>query len=152
VLAVPAAGGSTARQVLPCAADFATNALGLYYVQCGGNIVHLVHFIEAATGRDRVIGRTQYLNTELTSTLAVSPDGKTILVPRETHAADLMMIGASRGLLLSPQARLPRRPEGGPLPLSHELLPGPELQSRALARWPVGFALAVSAVSGFVPV
>jgi Tol biopolymer transport system component/predicted Ser/Thr protein kinase len=92
VLAGPAAGGSTARQVLPCAADFATNALGLYYVQCGGNIVHLVHFIEAATGRDRVIGRTQYLNTELTSTLAVSPDGKTILVPRETHAADLMMI------------------------------------------------------------
>jgi eukaryotic-like serine/threonine-protein kinase len=92
LLAVPAAGGSISRQVLPCAADFATNAHGVYYVECGGNTVHQIHFIEAATARDRVIGRTEFLNTELTSTLVVSPDGKTVLVPRQTHTADLMLI------------------------------------------------------------
>jgi hypothetical protein len=45
-----------------------------------------------------------------------------------------------------------RHPVGRPLPLPDESLPETELQSRALARWPVSFALAVSAVSGFVPV
>jgi hypothetical protein len=42
--------------------------------------------------------------------------------------------------------------KGPYLPLADEPLPETQLQSRALARWPGGFALAVSAVSGFVPV
>ena len=35
LLAVPAAGGAKPRQVLPCAADIATNVHGLYYIECG---------------------------------------------------------------------------------------------------------------------
>jgi eukaryotic-like serine/threonine-protein kinase len=92
VLASPAVGHGAARQVLPCAADFTATPQGLYYVECGPGPDYSVHVIESATARDRVIGRTQFLDTVLTSTLAVSPDGRTVLVPRAVHTADLMLI------------------------------------------------------------
>ncbi len=92
VLAVPADGGGTPRQVLPCASDFSTNVHGIYYVECAAGAEHPVHFVDAATNLDRVIGRTSYMDTEVTSTLAVSPDGKTVLVPRLSNVADLMLI------------------------------------------------------------
>jgi serine/threonine protein kinase/Tol biopolymer transport system component len=92
VLAVPAGGGGTPRQVLPCASDFSTNVHGIYYVECAAGTEHAVHFVDAATKLDRVIGRTSFMDTELTSTLAVSPDGETVLVPRLSNLADLMLI------------------------------------------------------------
>jgi eukaryotic-like serine/threonine-protein kinase len=92
LLAVPKGGGSTPRQVLRCAADFATTVTGLYYVECGNTAEHNIRVVDAATKRDVVIGRTGFIDTELTSTLAVSPDGKTVLVPRQFHTADLMLI------------------------------------------------------------
>jgi len=51
-----------------------------------------VHFVDAITKRDQVIGKTRYLDTVLTFSLAPSPDERTVLVPRKTHTADLMLI------------------------------------------------------------
>jgi Tol biopolymer transport system component len=92
LLAVPLEGGRVPRQVLPCVADFAANIRGIYYVECGGGTIQFVHFMDAATKRDQVIGRIAFVDTELTATLAPSPDGRTVLVPRQFQTADLMLI------------------------------------------------------------
>jgi serine/threonine protein kinase/WD40 repeat protein len=92
LLAVPAGGGAAPRTALPCAADFATNVNGLYYIECGNAEVHNVRFVNAITRRDLVIGRTAFLDTELSSALAVSPDGKRVLVPRQSHDSDLVLV------------------------------------------------------------
>ena len=90
LLAIPAAGGAP-RQVLPCVRSFSTSAVGVYYIDCGPGPDRDVHLIDAATTRDSVIGRTRDLPYG-SSVLAVSPDGKSLLVPRGEWTRDLMLI------------------------------------------------------------
>ena len=86
VMAVPAEGGA-AREVLRCARALSTVPAGVCYLACGPGPVRDVHWIDATTGADRVIGRT-----ESNDAPAVSPDGKTVLVSRQSAFSDLMMI------------------------------------------------------------
>jgi serine/threonine protein kinase len=91
LLAVPAAGGSAPRQVLPCTKAYATTTTSLYYVECGSGDVHDVRMLDLKTGRARVLGRTRD-TFPMPLTVTVSPDGNTVLVPRVTRTADLMLI------------------------------------------------------------
>jgi Tol biopolymer transport system component len=90
LLAAPLAGGA-ARRLLPCVRSFTTSAVGLYYIECGRGPAFDVHLVDAATRRDSVIGRAQdtpYMQAEV----GVSPDGKSLLVPRGEWTRDLMLI------------------------------------------------------------
>ena len=70
---------------------YLTNAVGLYYTECGPGPDRNVHLIDAATTRDSVIGRTRDAPYQ-PSVFAVSPDGKSVLVPRGEWTRDLMLI------------------------------------------------------------
>jgi hypothetical protein len=70
---------------------FSTSAVGLYYTECGKGPDRNVHLIDAATKRDSVIGRTRD-HPYVGSAFAVSPDGKSLLVPRGEWTRDLMLI------------------------------------------------------------
>ena len=90
LLAAPITGGAP-RRLLPCARSFSTSAVGLYYTECGPGPDRNVHVIDAATKRDSVIGRTRD-HPYVGSGFAVSPDGKSLLVPRGEWTRDLMLI------------------------------------------------------------
>ncbi len=92
LLAAPVAGGAP-RQLLPCVRAYSifTNAVGLYYAECGPGPDRNVHLVDAATNRDSVIGRTRDAPYQ-PSVFAVSPDGKSVLVPRGEWTRDLMLI------------------------------------------------------------
>jgi len=107
LLAVSASGGAKPREVLNCTNGFATSTTALYYIDCVadprvnaiGSVVppHVyavrIHEGTAPASRrdDRVIGRTRTIGR--ISSLTVSPDGKTVLVPRTTTLTkDLVLI------------------------------------------------------------
>jgi hypothetical protein len=68
----------------------AVGAAGIYYAQCGSGPDSAIHLIDPVTGRDREIGRVS--DPFFLSGLAISPDGKTILVHRGSETADLVLI------------------------------------------------------------
>jgi len=91
LLELPLAGGP-ARQLVKCvkAQGFTLAASGIYYAQCDTGPEGFVHLLDRATGRDRVVASvTEPFNA---SSLAVSPDGTTMLVQRYAENADLMLL------------------------------------------------------------
>jgi hypothetical protein len=90
LLAITAGGGAVSRVVVPCTRGYATTAEALYYIGCGPGPEYDVHFVEARTQRDRVLGRTRL--TGWGSPLTVSPDGTTVLVLRDNSTTDLVLI------------------------------------------------------------
>ena len=91
LLALPLAGGP-ARQLVRCvkAQGFTLAASGIYYAPCDTGPEDIVHLLDRATGRDRVLASvTEPFHA---SNLAVSPDGTTMLVQRYTENADLMLL------------------------------------------------------------
>jgi dipeptidyl aminopeptidase/acylaminoacyl peptidase len=107
LLAVPI-GGGTPRHVVPCATylSFAVVNTGVYYSPCGGRRDREqsggyiqtwppgseipIHVLDPSTGRVRVLARVKAPFEP--RRLAVSPDGKTILIHRNTTISDLMLI------------------------------------------------------------
>jgi hypothetical protein len=91
LLAIPATGGSTPRQVLPCATNgYTTNRTALYYIDCGPGPEYAVRLHEGKTSPDRVLGHTP--GSGLNSPLTVSPDGKVVLVLRGGWTTSLAFI------------------------------------------------------------
>jgi eukaryotic-like serine/threonine-protein kinase len=107
LLAVPIAGG-TPRQVVPCvrSLSWAVVNTGVYYSPCGNRRARdqsngfvqtwppgsqiPIQVLDPSTGRVRVLGTVKAPFEP--NRLAVSPDGKTILVHRNTTPSDLMLI------------------------------------------------------------
>ena len=90
LLALPLAGGPE-RPVADCVPflGFAVGRAGVYHVGCGNGTDAPLFLLDAATGRDRVLGRLEKPSVGFT----VSPDGKTILYVKATgEGSDLMMI------------------------------------------------------------
>jgi eukaryotic-like serine/threonine-protein kinase len=82
------------RQLLACVRNsaFGTGPQGVYYVPCGSSADAPVHVLDLESGRDRRLGTIEGL-TYRPLGLAVSPDGNTILYPRQVHlSSDLMLI------------------------------------------------------------
>jgi hypothetical protein len=106
LMAVPI-GGGTPHQLVPCVKElsFAVTATGVYFSPCGSRRDRnpLNGFIQTwlagaeipiqvldPTGRIRTVGSVK---APFDSTrMAVSPDGKRILVHRNTYLSDLMLI------------------------------------------------------------
>jgi eukaryotic-like serine/threonine-protein kinase len=107
LLAVPI-GGGTPRQVVPCVRflSWAVADTGVYYSPCGsrrdrdqsngfvqtwppGSQIP-IQVLDPSTGRVRVLGSVKAPFEP--NRLAVSPDGKTILVQRNMTTSDLMLI------------------------------------------------------------
>jgi Tol biopolymer transport system component len=90
LLAMPLAGGEE-RQVTDCVPllGFAVSRAGVYHIGCGTGPDVPLSLLDAATGRDRILGRLE----EPSYGLTVSPDGKTILYTKYVgQGTDLMMI------------------------------------------------------------
>ena len=93
LMLMPLAGGE-ARQLVACVQNsaFATGPEGVYYVACDPNSNAPLHVIDPETGRDRLLGMLEGLTWRPLG-LTVSPDGKTIVYPRNVRTdADLMLI------------------------------------------------------------
>ena len=92
LMALPLAGGP-ARQLLPCVTrlNFAVGSAGIYYVACGPGEERSLHLIDRA-GRDRVLGSVRDIWGFGLDRPAVAPDGKTILIQRQSVSNDLMLI------------------------------------------------------------
>ena len=107
LLAVPI-GGGTPRQVVPCVRflSWAVANTGVYYSPCGsrrdrdksngfvqtwppGSQIP-IQVLDPSTGRVRILGSVKAPFEP--NRLAVSPDGKTVLVQRNTTTSDLMLI------------------------------------------------------------
>jgi Tol biopolymer transport system component/DNA-binding winged helix-turn-helix (wHTH) protein len=97
LMLLPLTGGP-ARQLAACvkiqgyiaAKSLAAGAAGIYYGQCGSGPESSIHLVDPATGRDREVGRVS--DPFFLSALAISPDGRTILVHRGMETADLVLI------------------------------------------------------------
>ena len=107
LLAVPVNGG-TPRQVVPCVRfqSFAVVNTGVYYSPCGSRrdrdqsngFIQTwapdseipIHVLEPSTGHVRILASVKAPFDP--TRLAVSPDGKTILVHRDSSISDLMLI------------------------------------------------------------
>jgi hypothetical protein len=64
----------------------------VYYVACDSGSNPSVHVLDLQTGRDQRLGALEGLTLRPLG-LAVSPDGKTIVYPRDVQTnADLMLI------------------------------------------------------------
>jgi eukaryotic-like serine/threonine-protein kinase len=92
LVALPLAGGP-ARQVLPCvsAVNFAVGPAGIYYAACGPRQGRSIHLFDTA-GRDRVLGSVDDAWGFALDRMAVSPDGQTVLIHRQSLSNDLMLI------------------------------------------------------------
>jgi Tol biopolymer transport system component len=90
LLALPLAGGP-ARQLVRCvkAQTFTLAASGIYYAPCDTGPEAIVHMLDPATGRDRVLAS---VTEPFYASLAVSPDGTTMLVHRYAESDDLMLL------------------------------------------------------------
>ena len=107
LMAVPVGGGA-ARQLVPCVKrlSFTVGTAGVYYSPCG-NSRHRnrnsglletwspraeipIQLLDLSTGRVEVLGTVR--EPFDTGRLAVSPDGRTILVHRNLSTSDLMLI------------------------------------------------------------
>ncbi len=93
LVAQPLAGGPE-RQLVRCvaASNFTIGAAGVYYGACGEGPARAIH-LQESSGRDRVLGTIlDPWGFDLLNRMEVSPDGKTILVQRQTHRNDLWAI------------------------------------------------------------
>ena len=92
LLALPIGGGPV-RQLLPCVhgVNFAVGLAGIYYAACGPGPVRSIHLFDR-TARDRVLGSVRDVSPYQLDRLAVSPDGKTILIQQQTLESDLVLI------------------------------------------------------------
>jgi Tol biopolymer transport system component/DNA-binding winged helix-turn-helix (wHTH) protein len=93
LLAQPLAGGAS-RQLLPCvsAVNFAVVEAGIFYAACGQGPERSMHLLDKA-GRDRVLGSVRdVFGYEMVDRPAVTADGKTVLVHRQSLSNDLMLI------------------------------------------------------------
>jgi len=93
LMAMPTSGGE-ARQLVACvkATSFGAGREGVYYVPCDPSADSSVHLLDLETGQDRRLGTLEKL-TERPLGLSVSPDGKTIVYPRQIlNNANLMLI------------------------------------------------------------
>ena len=107
LVAVPI-GGGTSRQLVPCVKElsFAVTDTGVYFSPCGSRrdrnplngFIQTwlagaeipIQVLDPSTGRIRTVGSVK---APFDSTrMAVSPDGKRILVHRNTYLSDLMLI------------------------------------------------------------
>jgi eukaryotic-like serine/threonine-protein kinase len=107
LMAVPVGGGA-ARELVPCAKtlSFTVGAAGVYYSPCGNRRDRApnsgllqtwqpradipIQLLDVSTGRVRVVATVK--EPFEPTRLAVSPDGKTILVHRNMSTSDLMLI------------------------------------------------------------
>ena len=86
--------GGEARQLVACVRNsaFGAGPQGIYYVPCDPSPDPSVHVLDLKTGRDQRLGTLDGLR-ERPMGLSVSPDGNTIVYPRQVLArADLMLI------------------------------------------------------------
>jgi Tol biopolymer transport system component/tRNA A-37 threonylcarbamoyl transferase component Bud32 len=89
-----ALAGGPARQLLACVKNsaFGVGSRGVYYVPCDPNPDPPLYLLNPNTGRSARLGRLDGLS-ERPLGLSVSPDGKTIIYPRQILSqADLMLI------------------------------------------------------------
>ena len=95
LLLMPLAGGQS-RQLVDCvrASAFATAGTTVVYVACSPGANPAIHALDMASSRDRLLGRLEKFEPDQPPiSLAVSPDGKTILYRGVTRkGGDLMMI------------------------------------------------------------
>ena len=92
--AMPLAGGP-ARELVACVTSgaFAAGARGIYYVGCDEGADPPVHLLDPVTGHTRLLGTLDKYEYRMSSNLAVSPDGNTILYSKMvTTGDDLMLI------------------------------------------------------------
>ena len=91
LLALPLTGGP-ARQLVACVKSqgFAIGAAGIYYASCDTGPESFMHLLDPVTGRDQVLASVR--EPFNWNGLAISPDGRTMLVHRYTENADLMLI------------------------------------------------------------
>jgi Tol biopolymer transport system component len=93
LMAMPPGGGAP-RQLVACVniSAFGVGSHGIYYVPCDSSSNPPVHVLDLKTGRDRVFGTLDH-PTNWPMGLSVSPDGRTIVYPRQTSRnSDLMVI------------------------------------------------------------
>ena len=87
------AGGQT-RQLIPCVKNsaFGVSPRGVYYVPCDLTPDPPLYVLDPKTGRTARLGRLDGLTTRPLG-LSVSPDGNTVIYPRQVLSrADLMLI------------------------------------------------------------
>jgi Tol biopolymer transport system component len=95
LIALTLAGGAE-RTVAPCVrawpAVFDVVASGVYYPDCRAGDPGL-HRLDPASGRDEVLGLLEHAEQPADTTIAVSPDGRTILYPKVVReGSDLRLI------------------------------------------------------------
>jgi len=88
--------GGAPRQLAPCAAapsSFNVGPLGVYYIGCEQSTARSVHLVNAATGRDTVLGTITDMHNMFTP-IAASPDGQEVVYTRAVNpgGVDLMLI------------------------------------------------------------
>jgi hypothetical protein len=96
----PVTGGQP-REVIPCVRElaFAVRPSVIYYAACGPGRSRPLRVFDRRTGQTRDLGiLTDVFRMAGGNRVAVSPDGKTILVHRESFTSDLMMIENFRWL------------------------------------------------------
>jgi Tol biopolymer transport system component/DNA-binding winged helix-turn-helix (wHTH) protein len=94
LLLQPLSGGKT-RTVVDCVRfdAFATAGRVVFYAACESGWNSSLHAIDMVTGQDRILGRLEHFSHMPHISLAVSPDGKTVLYTAAGQAErDLMMI------------------------------------------------------------
>jgi Tol biopolymer transport system component len=93
LMSIALTGGQT-QQLIPCVKNsaFGVGPRGVYYVPCDPNPDPPLYVLDPKTGRSARLGRLDGL-AERPLGLSVSPDGNTIIYPRQVLSrADLMLI------------------------------------------------------------
>jgi hypothetical protein len=86
--------GGHVRQLIACVKNsaFGVGPRGVYYVPCEANPDPSLYVLDPNTGRNTRLGRLDGL-AERPLGLSVSPDGNTVIYPRQVLSrADLMLI------------------------------------------------------------
>jgi hypothetical protein len=92
LVAQPLVGGP-AHELIRCIRTryFALAPAGIYYAECGAGPERKLNFYDPRTRQTRLLGTVRDI-FGFDGRIAVSPDGKTILVHKESIDADLMLI------------------------------------------------------------